>query len=491
MARSCDPALRTIIYQVLGDRSINDSERIVLFRRISEAMEISEKRRGWVRTLIIQLFSALFLVILSVVLMVNGSSPDFWAINLVDICIILSIVLCNVYAARYRARMANLNCDVAEAKLRGKGKTNDYVPYICLVGPCTGLGGRVSLFDQSGGYIAAYNSNSCLFIPNQGGGDYRVSLRKASGVFRVKPNESLFIDVYDSGKTSLRCSANVVTQTGPVQSAPAIEKEPERNAPSSAIPKPVEAPKPQMEEKEDVANGLYSEKPLNALPNLFSIPKGKTGFFVSEHEVLDKLLPGTYRLVIDDFPRLKKANPDAIGKTLKGASVRLVLVDTDSLYSFSWETTEKIRAKGDVECKVSNPRLFLVSVLENELRTESALEEKLRSAAIPVIEVGLEEASSEDLEKAESAVLKEAEGSLNKLGMTITHIGITDLLKASKKEEPVGHTCIHCGKSIAEDMAFCPYCGKPQNDNRCANCGAEIPDGAMFCPKCGTRREQR
>ena len=70
----------------------------------------------------------------------------------------------------------------------------------------------------------------------------------------------------------------------------------------------------------------------------------------------------------------------------------------------------------------------------------------------------------------------------------------TPIRDADQTEKPTnsdskGNHCIHCGKAIAEEAAFCPYCGKNQENNVCSKCGAKLPEDGLFCPKCGTKRE--
>ncbi len=47
-------------------------------------------------------------------------------------------------------------------------------------------------------------------------------------------------------------------------------------------------------------------------------------------------------------------------------------------------------------------------------------------------------------------------------------------------------SCPKCGKKVAEDMKFCPYCGITMPEiNRCQNCGKELQADMTFCPYCG------
>lgn len=43
-----------------------------------------------------------------------------------------------------------------------------------------------------------------------------------------------------------------------------------------------------------------------------------------------------------------------------------------------------------------------------------------------------------------------------------------------------------CGRDVAADALFCPYCGT-KISAVCSNCGAELVPDAAFCMKCGTR----
>lgn len=44
--------------------------------------------------------------------------------------------------------------------------------------------------------------------------------------------------------------------------------------------------------------------------------------------------------------------------------------------------------------------------------------------------------------------------------------------------------CKKCGKTIADDVSFCTYCGARVDDKKtCLKCGAVIEDDMAFCPK--------
>ena len=44
--------------------------------------------------------------------------------------------------------------------------------------------------------------------------------------------------------------------------------------------------------------------------------------------------------------------------------------------------------------------------------------------------------------------------------------------------------CFHCGKTVADDVRFCKYCGTRLR-RTCAACGAALDDDARFCSSCG------
>ncbi|HEY3420740.1 MAG TPA: zinc ribbon domain-containing protein [Methanomassiliicoccales archaeon] len=58
--------------------------------------------------------------------------------------------------------------------------------------------------------------------------------------------------------------------------------------------------------------------------------------------------------------------------------------------------------------------------------------------------------------------------------------------------------CPHCGKEVAGEFDFCPYCGRglrvmkipqieyhPNTEKRCARCSADIDASFAYCPYCG------
>ena len=57
-----------------------------------------------------------------------------------------------------------------------------------------------------------------------------------------------------------------------------------------------------------------------------------------------------------------------------------------------------------------------------------------------------------------------------------------------KKDVEKKH-CGCCGKGIAFDAKFCPYCGnkteEADEELYCSNCGAEITSDSVFCSSCG------
>ena len=53
-------------------------------------------------------------------------------------------------------------------------------------------------------------------------------------------------------------------------------------------------------------------------------------------------------------------------------------------------------------------------------------------------------------------------------------------------------SCPKCGKKVAEDMKFCPYCGITMPEiNRCQRCGKELQEDMTFCPYCGQSLKEK
>lgn len=45
--------------------------------------------------------------------------------------------------------------------------------------------------------------------------------------------------------------------------------------------------------------------------------------------------------------------------------------------------------------------------------------------------------------------------------------------------------CPNCGRSLAMDMKFCPYCGLTLNARECPACGTDLENNARYCYHCG------
>jgi len=51
--------------------------------------------------------------------------------------------------------------------------------------------------------------------------------------------------------------------------------------------------------------------------------------------------------------------------------------------------------------------------------------------------------------------------------------------------------CPKCGKDIAQNAEFCPFCGERYVEKVCPSCGAKMGANEAFCSKCGVKYEEQ
>ncbi|HVB26300.1 MAG TPA: ATPase, T2SS/T4P/T4SS family, partial [Mycobacteriales bacterium] len=67
------------------------------------------------------------------------------------------------------------------------------------------------------------------------------------------------------------------------------------------------------------------------------------------------------------------------------------------------------------------------------------------------------------------------------------HTGLTtydEVLRATRVDQHSGHRCAGCGRTLADEMVGCPWCGQAANLGRCTGCGRPLEPDWRFCPWC-------
>lgn len=485
-----DNELSSLVAEIISSTSIDDADKEPFRRQAREAMQIYGRCRAFIWIWRFEGILAGIIIILSIVFGCMGYPAGSWVapLTIAFIGTLVFGILTAVFRSRYRARLSNLSGDFLAKTRKKKEIQYPVVPMVCVVGPFINSyrGVNVTIRSQDyDGVIPGYSNLALAFVENKDGGKFNVQLRNKHGSFSVSPNECAIVIADISGgaiifrkipvkvpkSAFVEAPKSVPVQPAPV-SAPATVQP---NAP--VIAKPIAV--------DQTPNELLEEKQFSELSNPLSIPKEKVAFFVMKDAVCDMLKPGDYGLSLDAFPRLKAANPEAFDK----GSACLVLLDTERVYQIAWKLDGDINAKGDVEFRISNARLFLNCIYEDGLKLKALFETRIQSILKPSLIKELRASKSDDFETIEKELLKSLGGALDRMGLHIEYIGLSAFWKEDVARERSDRHCIHCGKAIPSDSVFCAYCGKQQDENVCPNCGAEMPDGAAFCPKCGSKRQ--
>ncbi|MBO6285833.1 MAG: zinc-ribbon domain-containing protein [Bacilli bacterium] len=484
-----DNELSSVIQRIISSQQIEDIDKESLRRQAGEAMQIYGRSRAFVS---ISRFEGILggMVMLASIICAFAKQPvGVWVAPL-TIAIIATIVfgiLTIVFRSRYRARLSNLQGELSARERRGKNTIFPIVPFVCIIGPFINnyRGFNVEVKSQNDGLpLAGYSNLGLTFVENSEGGTFDFHIKNMQGSLSIKPRECAIVTANIQNKKIVFSKQNLKlpeTAFAPVEltAKPAPEINDSHDGAPTLLP-------PQSKRSlpvDQTANELVEERPIDFAGISLSVPNGKAYFLVVKNEVCDMLKPGDYPFVIDSFPRLKALDPDALSTNQQ--SLKLLTIDTERIYRINWKIDGLVFAKGDVELKVANPRLFLNCVIEDDLFFKTDFENEVLSLARPSILSRLQVEDSSDYDAIEKNLLKDLAHSLDKLGLSVVFIG----LNAFSKEEMFSQrTCVHCGKNIPGDSLFCSYCGKKQEDNICPNCGAEIPEDALFCPKCGTRK---
>ena len=490
-----DNELSSLVSEIISTQAMSDESKEPFRRLAREAMQVYSRSRTFAWMWGFYAILAAIAFILAIVCACMSPKQVFsyvFPITVGVIGLIVFGILTRVFRARYRARLSNLSGDFL-AKARNKKATkHSVVPMVCVVGPFINSYRGTNVYIRSEDYdgmIPSYSNLSMVFFENRGGGRFLVQAKKKIGGVSLNANECSIViaDITKAGIVFQKIPVKVpksafVEETAPAPAPTSVVPAPVATAPAAA---PVNVAVPvKPAETDQTPNELFEVKRFGELDDPLSIPAGKVAFFVLKDAVYDMLKPGDYGLSLDAFPRLKAANPEAFDKGM----ARLVLLDSERVYQIAWKLDEDIHAKGDVEFRISNARLFLNCVYEDALKLKALFEAHIQSILKPLLIKELRASKSDDFEVIEKGLLKSLGDALDCMGLHIEFIGISAFWKEDASQEHSDRHCIHCGKAIPSDSVFCAYCGKQQDGNICSSCGAEIPDGAAFCPKCGSKR---
>lgn len=485
-----DNELSSLVAEIISSSSIDDADKEPFRRQTREAMQIYGRCRAFIWIWRFEGILAGIIIILSIVFACMGQPVGAWVfpLTIAFIGTLVFGILTAVFRSRYRARLSNLSGDFLAKTRKKKEVQFPVVPMVCVVGPFINSyrGVYVTIRSQDyDGAIPGYFNLALTFVENKGGGKFDVRLRNKRGSFSVSPNECAIViaDIIGGAIFFRKIPVKVPESAFAETPNPALEQPAPVSTPAAVQPNAPVIAKPVAVDQ--TPNELLEEKQFSELSDPLSIPKEKVAFFVMKDAVYDMLKPGDYGLSLDAFPRLKAANPEAFDKGM----ARLVLLDSERVYQIAWKLDGDIHAKGDVEFKISNARLFLNCVYEDGLKLKALFEAHIQSVLKPLLIKELKASKSDDFETIEKELLKSLGGVLDRMGLRIEFIGLSSFWKEDVAPGHSDRHCIHCGKAIPSDSAFCAYCGKQQYGSICSSCGAEIPEGAAFCPKCGSKKD--
>lgn len=217
---------------------------------------------------------------------------------------------------------------------------------------------------------------------------------------------------------------------------------------------------------------------------------------------------------------IKLTNYQYFLQTLIGSLMQGTFVDFSILKSFFRGTINQ-KIKKILSSFIINNKItyFEIDTHLDEIQTtfESAMKDELEKFGFELINLSIESinAPDEDLSKLNDILHKKAEyeqlgdnvyrttrgydvleegAKNNNSASSIMGVGLglnmasqrNELIPPSPKQDDALIKCPNCGKSIPNNVKFCPECGEKVS-SYCPNCGCKVISGQKFCPECGAK----